>query len=40
VDVFENLCFPEKINYFINSGRLDRWEYSTKESGRMMVSVF
>lgn len=40
VDVFENLCFPGKINYFINSGRLDRWEYSTKESGKTMVSIF
>ncbi len=40
VDVFENLCFPGKINYFINSGKLDRWEYSTKESGKTMVSIF
>ena len=29
VDVFENLCFPSKINYFISSGRLNKWEYST-----------
>ncbi|SFC86614.1 S1 RNA-binding domain-containing protein [Ruminococcus albus] len=40
VDVFENLCFPSKINYFINSGHLKKWEYSTKESGRKLVSVF
>ncbi|MBQ8965369.1 S1 RNA-binding domain-containing protein [Ruminococcus sp.] len=40
VDVFENLCFPGKINYFINSGRLNRWEYSTKNSGKTMISIF
>ena len=40
VDVFENLCFPSKINYFISSGRLERWEYSTKESNKKNVSVF
>ena len=40
VDVFESLCFPSKINYFINSGKLERWEYSTKESSKTMVSIF
>ncbi|MBO4866228.1 MAG: S1 RNA-binding domain-containing protein [Ruminococcus sp.] len=40
VDVFENLCFPSKINYFISSGRLERWEYSTKECSRKLVSIF
>ena len=40
VDVFDDLCFPAKINYFINSGRLDKWEYSTKESGKTVVSIF
>ena len=40
VDVFDDLCFPTKINYFINSGRLERWEYSTKESDKTIVSVF
>ena len=40
VDVFENLCFPSKINYFISSGRLNKWEYSTKESSKTMVSIF
>ena len=40
VDVFENLCFPSKINYFIDSGRIDRWEYSTKSSKKTIVSVF
>lgn len=40
VDVFENLCFPGKINYFISSGHIERWEYSTKESGKKIVSIF
>ena len=40
VDVFDDLCFPAKINYFINTGRLERWEYSTKESDKTIVSVF
>lgn len=40
VDVFENLCFPGKINYFINSGRIDRWVYSTESSDKTIVSEF
>lgn len=40
VDVFENLCFPSKINYFIDHGRIDRWVYSTTESKKTIVSVF
>lgn len=40
VDVFDNGGLPGKINYFINSGRLDRWEYSTKKSAREIISVF
>lgn len=40
VDVFEDLCFPGKINYFINSGRLERWVYSTPESGKDIISEF
>lgn len=40
VDVFENTSFPSKINYFINSGRLTRWEYSTKEAEKNIVSEF
>lgn len=31
VDVFENSVFPSKINYFITSGRLTKWVYSTNE---------
>ena len=40
VDVFENMSFPEKINYFINTGKLERWEYSTKECSKKVVSIF
>ncbi|MCR5022379.1 S1 RNA-binding domain-containing protein [Ruminococcus sp.] len=40
VDVFDSLYFPSKINYFISSGRLNKWEYSTKESSKTMVSIF
>lgn len=40
VDVFENLCFPGKINYFINSGTLSEWVYSTKSSEKNIVTVF
>lgn len=40
VDVFENSCFPSKINYFINSGHIDRWEYSTRQSSKSIISIF
>lgn len=40
VDVFDNVCFPAKINYFINSGRIKRWEYSTEASSKEIVTFF
>lgn len=40
VDVFENGCFPSKINYFINSGKLDTWVYSTDMADKSIVSHF
>lgn len=40
VDVFDDLSFPGRIKYFITSGRLERWEYSTEESGKSIVSIF
>ncbi|MBR1863113.1 MAG: S1 RNA-binding domain-containing protein [Ruminococcus sp.] len=40
VDVFDDLCFPGKLDYFIDSGRIDRWVYSTPESGRDIATVF
>lgn len=40
VDVFDSASFPSKINYFINSGRIDRWEYSTRECEKNIVSEF
>lgn len=40
VDVFENGCFPSKINYFINSGRIEKWVYSTEQSDKSIISEF
>lgn len=40
VDVFDNGSLPSKINYFINSGHIDRWEYSTAASGKSIVTEF
>ena len=40
VDVFENSVFPSKINYFITSGRLTKWVYSTNECYKNICSEF
>lgn len=40
VDVFENGNFPGKINYFINSGKITKWVYSTEESDKNIISQF
>ncbi len=40
VDVFDNGCFPSKINYFINSGKIEKWVYSTEQSDKRIVSEF
>jgi len=40
VDVFDNGCFPSKINYFINSGKIERWVYSTEQSDKRIISEF
>ena len=40
VDVFENNTFPSKINYFINSGKLEKWIYSTEQSEKNIISQF
>ncbi len=40
VDTFERDYTPERLNYFIASGRIDRWEYSTPNSGKSIVSEF
>jgi len=39
VDVFENSVFPSKINYFITSGRLTKWVYSTNEFGASSIKI-
>ncbi len=40
VDVFNSTGFPGKINYFINSGKLEHWVYSTECSDKHIESVF
>lgn len=40
VDVFDNSNFPSKMNYFINSGHIDKWVYSTPESDKIITSEF
>ena len=40
VDVFDSPAFPSKINYFINSGRLNRWIYSTPQAQKHIETEF
>lgn len=40
VDVFENTGFCAKNKYFIRNGRIDRWEYSTPQSDKVIISEF
>ena len=40
VDVFDSSGFPGKINYFIKSGKLDKWVYSTDSCGKDIETVF
>lgn len=40
VDVFENTNFPSKLKYFINSGHICRWEYSTPLADKTIVTEF
>ncbi len=40
VDVFENTNFPSKLKYFINSGHISRWEYSTPLADKKIVTQF
>lgn len=40
VDVFDSTGFPGKIDYFINSGKLDRWVYSTDCCEKHIETVF
>lgn len=40
VDVFDNTNFPSKLNYYITDGQIRRWEYSTPQSEKSIISVF
>lgn len=40
VDVFDGGNLPTKINYFTTSGKIDKWVYSTEQSGKNIVSDF
>lgn len=40
VDVFDNTNFPSKMRYFINSGKIDTWVYSTEQSDKTIISQF
>jgi len=40
VDIFENHGVPSKMNYFITGGKIERWEYSTEESSKNIVTLF
>lgn len=40
VDVFNSGNFPTKINYFINSGKIDKWVYSTEQSEKNIFTQF
>lgn len=40
VDVFDNTNFPSKLNYYIKSGKIDRWEYSTPQAEKSILSIF
>lgn len=40
VDVFDTPAFPSKINYFITSGRLESWTYSTPGAQKQISTDF
>lgn len=40
VDVFDSGNFPSKINYFINSGKISTWTYSTEKCEKNIISQF
>ncbi len=40
VDVFDNPSFPSKINYFITSGKLSSWVYSTPDAPKLISTDF
>lgn len=40
VDVFDSYYTPESLEYFITKGKIDTWRYSTKDSDKIIESVF
>lgn len=40
VDVFDSPSFPSKINYFITSGKLSNWTYSTPDAHKLISTDF
>lgn len=40
VDVFDGIPYSKPLKYFIDSGHISRWNYSTVQSGRNIESVF
>lgn len=40
VDVFDNTNFPSKLKYFINSGTISHWVYSTDQSDKTISTEF
>ena len=40
VDVFESKSNPIPLNYFYKGNHIDRWQYSTDESNKLIVSDF
>lgn len=40
VDVFDGIPYSRPLKYFIDSGHISKWNYSTIQSGRNIESVF
>ena len=40
IDVFENCAFPAKYDYFVTSGHMDSWIYSTSNANKYISTEF
>ncbi|MBQ8884420.1 MAG: 30S ribosomal protein S1, partial [Oscillospiraceae bacterium] len=40
VDVFDENIIPEPVEYYITEGKIDKWEYSTENSKKEIISIF
>ena len=40
VDVFDDTDSDRTLDYYITSGNISEWEYSTKESSRKIITTF